>query len=1501
MIITDNLHVMRNGFKADAYVFLTAVSGWLYFGLFVSSGLTLAVLITALDRDYHPNFSDAEQTTRTLNQLLTLVVVSFALLESILTPTRVLDGHTPSSSLFHLTHIPKNTRIGLYMLAMATVEPHLFNMFYDSVKAEVHKPINWTFEDLVGSTETEFEGIKIAILDTGPMPKLYEHFIDDDFQWTLMVSRMFLFIGGLIILPLSVVMPHDVSWDSKHWGYGNQRWYEKASLEDPDLKITGFSTFWVGALNIIIGVIKGIVPLFGIMFHYNEFTQHRNDPAHDDAEAKYDFYDPFHFNHTIHSVAMLAFASYLAYDAFRHVLVPLFGSRYKNRVRNYAVIHLFTLIAHVYLVSTMVDANGPTTTDGDDYMTSNWVFVGAHASLYFFQEFAIAPWVMDSNIIMTPIRYAIKWFRVFFFSDFIVDRYMSMLQTVASVSGMLAIVLLVIGINGPWMHAQPIPGTVIAEFSKVLHETAGFVNQTHTRLNHFINHIEASDLFKQLSCTFTDPSDSGSAGSDYMHCDQFNISTWMHGKWHPCDTLWRKNSNSEWKKMDMNKLSLLSQEVSDVLQTGDTDSVKRANIQTLIDDNTASDDKVDEHGHQCKRSGENACMCPNGVSDNCVIPFGLSDDFMDDVVDQLIINTITYGAPAVMHGGHQCEATQTHDPPFETQEEQNAYGDANCPHDDQVEQRIDQDIFAAINNLQSNPYFQKGTGRYDPVHWRDTVEKSGSTRWDNLFGTHSAYDTGFLGLKHLFDGGNPNGHTMTMRNHHLDEGCMRQCNECPINAKNFDTDHNTINRSSGGGCSSGGSCECYGNGHNHGLTTEKRDATDDEKGFCMNMKRCFKNDAEWQVKRKKDKGMWNNLRFNNNHNLTNLKEESQGNPDWDKFDKITHQFYNKGAMTTETANPNKQSTQFAKFVKDVHKSGNWADNLKLHDIFCMDTKNQKLPECQDALAELDNFAGSGFMTELEKTCRTTQCDTFLVMMAVATAMKVAAAAVSLFPFGGGDIGDAILAAEQALEWTIRLVWRFFQFGMRMYRSFRQIMKRIDYYWLLVQGWASFVVFNEFLITVTIKMMTAFLHIFIVGFLSFFIAFWRRQRLEGRARSDAHNLLILLTSAAVLLGACVTVFLVLTPWAINWLLDQILTFHHETQFIKKAFIDIKLVEDVGYVFIVLSSVCATYAAFCWWVLLIKQKENDIRTWVLGKVRWGDEYQFRRSILGTGDTVANSGVGAWVQTAIVMLIVSLIIYNTFDIVEEDNKWIVKGGVFHVNKYTDSAFVDKIAKFFKTNALTANYADVDDSHSTLCDLIGQAIKELFLSILKALMSAVSDVTHQLVNNFAPGLRFVYSAIKRDFDTIMFDAFHITQLLVVFAPPIACVVLFFVGVTGSLLKITQTSQVWIRNLIFIVALNGIAYTVALQSIADTFDEFKIPIFGYKLEFTTAIFKSQICSFLCFMSWVQWRFDEKVPLCRDKTCGEPKTYPESNIPMATAVPASTQSTKLRLRMSSLA
>ena len=121
---------------------LTILTGWGYFGLFVSSSLTLATLIAALDRDLHFSFTDAEKTTRYLNQLLTLVVVFFALLESVLTPPRVLDGHANSATFMYLTHIPKNVRVVMYMLALATVEPHVFNMFFDQIQADVHKPIN---------------------------------------------------------------------------------------------------------------------------------------------------------------------------------------------------------------------------------------------------------------------------------------------------------------------------------------------------------------------------------------------------------------------------------------------------------------------------------------------------------------------------------------------------------------------------------------------------------------------------------------------------------------------------------------------------------------------------------------------------------------------------------------------------------------------------------------------------------------------------------------------------------------------------------------------------------------------------------------------------------------------------------------------------------------------------------------------------------------------------------------------------------------------------------------------------------------------------------------------------------------------------------------------------------------------------------------------------------------------------------------------------------------
>lgn len=1456
---------------------VTVINGWFYAALFMAAGLTLATLIVGLNRDYHVNFSDGEQTTRQLNQLLTIVIVFFALLESILTPSRVIDGHSHSSSLFYLTHVPKNIRVGLYMLAMATVEPHVFNMFYDAVKAEVQKPINWTMEDFIGETHNDFAGIKIAILQQGPMPRLYEQFIEDDFQYLLIFSRMFLYIGGLVVLPLAVLMPSKTDWDSQKWGFGNQRWYEKAQPGDPDLRIDGFSEAAIFFLNFFVGVIKGAVPFFGIMFHYNEFVQHRDDPAHNDAERLYDYYDPFHLNHAVHSLAMLAYASYLALDAARHIFAPVVGGRTKNRLKNYAVVHLFTLFAHVYLVSTMVDANGPETKDGEDYIMANWIFVSAHAALYLFQELALAPYISgDRSFFMVPllpIRYAQKWFRILFFTEFIVDRYMSMMQTVASVTGMLALVLLVIGINGPWVHATPIPGSVVQEFSKVIYEAERFMNNTRIELNRFFTHIESSDLYRQLSCTFIDNEDSGTAGSDYMTCRRADLSTWMKGHWHPCDTIWREDHKSKWTYINMNNLTIMSQDIAQImLDNSLTEAQKQTAVTDLIDSETAGpmwenkNDGMNPPG-PCDPTNKNPCYCHGGTV-QCTIPYGLGDDFRSEIADLLVANTINYGVPAVATGGGECTECddQCGSDGCTVEQYETCATDGTCSNE--PEQRLAGDIFEKINDLQANPFFDKDSGRYDPVEWRQSTPK-GYKRWDQQFGTKSTYDTGFLGLKHVFDG-NPNGHTRTMKENFLDEKCMRQCNGCPQNKQNHATDHNTISRHAGADC--GGlisACECYANGHNHGLTTEKRTATNDEKGFCLNMKRCFYDDELFQQAHGKDKDMWNQLRYSNDNNLTHLFDASSGTSDWERFAKITEKFYDKGAMTNETTNPNHQSEEFSKFVQDVNNSGNFASNLKLHDIFCMDSKNQKLPECQDALAELDNFAGSTFMLEAEKRCRTIQCDTFLVMMAVATAMKVAAMAISLFPFGGGDIGDAILAAEEALEYTIRLMWRFFQFGLQMYRIFRVIKKRIDYYWLLTQGWRSFIVFNQFLVTITMKLLTSLAHVLVVGFFSFFIAFWRRQRLVGRQRDDVFNLMILLMSAAVLLGVCVTTFLALTPWALNWLIDQVLTFHHETNFVKSAFIDIKMVEDIGYVFLILSSICATYSAGCWLVLLIKQKDRDIRDWILGNVPIGAPYEFKNSILGSGRRIANTGKGAWLQTAIWMAIVAFIIYGSFDIAEVNNKWVVRGAVFHMEKYTDSAVVDKISKFFKTNALTSNFGDVDDAHSTLCDLIGQAIKELFLDILKALLNAVSDITHYLTQHFSPAVRFVYQCIKRDFGLIMFDTFHASQLLVVFAPPIACVLLFFVGVSASIVGATTTSQVWIRNLIFIVALNGVLYSIALQGIASTFDEIKIPIFGYRIVFTTAILRSQICSMLCFASWVQWRFDEKIPLCRDGTCGE--------------------------------
>jgi len=189
----------------------------------------------------------------------------------------------------------------------------------------------------------------------------------------------------------------------------------------------------------------------------------------------------------------------------------------------------------------------------------------------------------------------------------------------------------------------------------------------------------------------------------------------------------------------------------------------------------------------------------------------------------------------------------------------------------------------------------------------------------------------------------------------------------------------------------------------------------------------------------------------------------------------------------------------------------------------------------------------------------------------------------------------------------------------------------------------------------------------------------------------------------------------------------------------------------------------------------------------------------------------------------------------------------------------------------------------------------------MLGDMMGLVGSGIKQIIDNFLPSLRFIYKILQSDMHTIMFDAWHAMQLLVVFAPPIATVLLWVVGMTMSILKVSATSTVWIRHLMFIICLSGITYCLALQTLADTFDDFHIPIFGYTIVFTTAIFKSQICCILGAFSWLQWRFDEIIPPCYTPDCGNNS---DVNLPVAKPAvfmqPIQKKTTSAKLRMSSL-
>lgn len=1648
---------------------LTTLGGWCQLGLFISTSLLLAVLIVSLDRGLHSNLDSSEEITRYINQVLSLIICSFAFLESVLVPAEVIHGHDYTHSFFYLTKIPREIRIGFYMVALGTVEPHVFNLFYDHTKALVEKPVTWGLSDIIGDNDS-WRNIKFMYLTQGPLPSLYVKFVDSEFESMLLFARMFLFLGGLAMLIWGSIFPSSTRWNAKHWGAGNQRWYEKAYPDDPDIYWRGFHTKFVTSVNVIIGTVKCFVPVLGLIFHLNEYNQHRGDPIHDDVDSKYDYYDPFHFNHVVHNVAMLALASYLIADGAKHIVMPLLNLNPKDEIQNYRVVHLFTLFMHVWLVTTMVDANGPDSSDGEKYTMANWVFNSAHLACWLFQEFIISSSVMNErSFLSVPFRYAKKFLTMLFFTDRATAAYMNLLQTAATVTGVISLVLLVIGINGPWLHAQPIPGTITRDFTRTLNDTFTILSQVAESVVHFKDEMEKSDIYKKLSCTFDDatPVD-GHMGHDYMTCTKDNTSSWLKGRWHPCDAY-----TNQWSSVDVSRLGFLADEIFDAKSTGDkkcffklptppsteatctdadstddteccseadvkevTSNIQKKlqntdktfildasacecvapiinivitnsadpNVNPLVFEASAEDKRGDlktkEHylsgAFALADDGETPMPCPvdaaakkikcycglgqKGASviptdaghsghnadmgtTECIIPSGITGEFYGEIFfllyqhkDPDIVGSKT--TSGTCSACSYCNAsTAVTEPNGITKYTDCTNDNPTCECDGLEETPYDlaQDMFDYIGEKATNPAFAElqsnglKNAYYDPSKL-ETLIPDGHKRWDYMFGTVDGLSQSVgRSIGHWFASAfsfgqadvdrKNNGHNAHMKSMSLDSDCIRSCNECASWDQNCDTTKGTLSEAVDVDCNEwswadkavlnymggwifGGhhcGCKCFREKtHNEGTAQVKgpfpptKTKYNQDAGLCRNMKRCFYDEDKYSQDHGPDKDKYNHMRFVNDPNRTDLSRKSASTGDWKRFEGITSQFHQKPPYDSTTVDPNGPKRSGADWQKNVIDSDpNYNGAVDLHDldVFCYAPTNRDLPECIEHEGALDNFAGSQFMSHLQKQCRTQQCDFFLTMMAVALAIEVAAAAAALFPFGGGEVGDMLNIAAKALEYATSLIWRFFMFGLKIFKFALSIYRRFLYYQLMFERWEDVLLFKAFLVDLDVKIMTCFGHIIGIGCMSFFIGFWRRQHIIGSRKHDILNMFLAFVGGGFLLGLSVTVFLLFTPWAINWLLDEVLTFHHEFNFLKDAIIDIKLEEDVGYVFILLASLCATYSCMCWFVLLLKQKDQDIRRWVLSDNSIQAPYEIKESWvarfrgISKKITHARTGIGSWFQTGIWMVLIGYIIYTTLDIQKDanTNEWLIKGAVFHVDKSTNSTIVSRVHEFFKTGAISQDMGGVDEEHANLCDLIGQAIKELFIALLKGMMGLIGDGIDYVLHSFLPALRFLIKILGTDIDTIMFDAFHTMQLLVVFSPPLAVMFLWVVGFTLSVLKASPTSIVWIRHLMFMISLSGIAYGIALQQLAATFDNFKIPIFGYTIVFTTAIFKSQICCILGAFSWLQWRFDEIFPQCYTPDCGNNS---DVNLPVAKPAvfmqPIQKKTTSAKLRMSSL-
>lgn len=522
----------------------------------------------------------------------------------------------------------------------------------------------------------------------------------------------------------------------------------------------------------------------------------------------------------------------------------------------------------------------------------------------------------------------------------------------------------------------------------------------------------------------------------------------------------------------------------------------------------------------------------------------------------------------------------------------------------------------------------------------------------------------------------------------------------------------------------------------------------------------------------------------------------------------------------------------------------------------------------------------------DSTCEDIQCGVFIAVMAAATAS-------AFIPFVGGAISFAVKTAAKIAFKVFRFAKTQYQRFIRMNNRRKQFRKKRIQFANIISAFDKAKAIAAKGIQATEDLLYPFLGLFLLGFVSFFSAFWRRED-SGSARGLLGGVII-----GLLIANVVSMLLVrFIPKAMEGIVHAL-----PEELIK---IDIKV--HTGWRWMeygVFISLCSS--GFWGLAMLLGQPKDacddykkqsatirpiDDEEKVVGKIsstlalpKWSgkgihpqikDSYEpvsasKNHPLMGTITPFFNNSGGtkrstAWINNFIWFIPIMIIIWYAFDNGQ---------AVFKVSSTIQSevhGVVTAMAGEEGSQEFVVASGD-DTAPGNICDIVESAVRALVTAagnaVGKELGDAITIVRDWFTSAFS-SLRTLMLSLVDLPDLPIWFLVDNTTLIMAFGCPILACATSVLGLVLALLPLPPIFYEFVsldilRSLQYMLAIAGISVALTMYGMSASLAAVPIPLFNLKIETTKVLLNAVLCNIIILVNYLNNIFNGIVPLYDQK------------------------------------